>query len=158
GLEALFIISVLTLPVYVSGVTANYEMKGRTDISADAVGIHQDAALVGFTVMEFAGFVAWIALWQARRRGSAARGVVGSATVLVLIALAVKARAANLGGYIHHPEITATGAAAPPEGDPERFMTAAIRQVAVFSMWAWPAAETVHFLGLSLSFGVLLAI
>ena len=37
-------------------------------------------------------------------------------------------------------------------------MTSAIRQVAVYSMWAWPAAETVHFLGLSLSFGVLLAI
>jgi len=36
-------------------------------------------------------------------------------------------------------------------------MTAAIRQVAVYSMWAWPAADTVHFLGLSLSFRVLLA-
>jgi hypothetical protein len=28
----------------------------------------------------------------------------------------------------------------------------------VNSTWAWPAAETVHFLGLSLSFGVLLAV
>jgi hypothetical protein len=28
----------------------------------------------------------------------------------------------------------------------------------VNSPWAWPAAETVHFLGLSLSFGVLLAV
>jgi hypothetical protein len=28
----------------------------------------------------------------------------------------------------------------------------------VNSRWAWPAAETVHFLGLSLSFGVLLAV
>ena len=30
--------------------------------------------------------------------------------------------------------------------------------VMVNSPWAWPAAETVHFLGLSLSFGVLLAV
>ena len=37
-------------------------------------------------------------------------------------------------------------------------MTSAITKVAVFSVWAWPAAETVHFLGLSLSFGVLLAV
>ena len=37
-------------------------------------------------------------------------------------------------------------------------MTSAITQVAVYSPWVWPAAEAVHFLGLSLSFGVLLAV
>jgi hypothetical protein len=37
-------------------------------------------------------------------------------------------------------------------------MATAISRVAVYSMWAWPAAETVHFLGLSLSFGVLIAV
>ena len=36
-------------------------MRGRTDISVRAVMMHQDAALIGFTVMEFAGFVAWVA-------------------------------------------------------------------------------------------------
>src|SRR5262245_24264237 len=74
GLEVLFIIAVLTLPVFVSGVAALQEMRGRTDISVDAVRIHEDSALIAFTVMEFAGFVAWIALWQSRRRGRAARG------------------------------------------------------------------------------------
>jgi hypothetical protein len=108
--------------------------------------------------MEFAGFVAWVALWQSRRRGRAARGTVEVATVLLVVALAIMARAANLGGDIRHPEIRAAGAAAPAEGDPERFMTSAISQVAVYSTWAWPAAEAVHFLGLSLSFGVLLAV
>ena len=28
----------------------------------------------------------------------------------------------------------------------------------MYSTWAWPAAEAVHFLGLCLSFGVLLAV
>jgi hypothetical protein len=158
GLEALFVIAVLTLPVYVSGVAAHHEIRGRTDISVDAVRIHHDAALIGFTVMEFAGFVAWVALWQWRRRGRAARGVVSAATVLVVAALAIMGRAANLGGDIRHPEIRAAGAAAPAEGDPQRFMTSAIAQVAVYSTWAWPAAESVHFLGLCLSFGVLLAV
>ena len=37
-------------------------------------------------------------------------------------------------------------------------MTSAITQMAVFSVWAWPAAVAVHFLGLSLSIGVLLAV
>jgi len=139
-------------------VAAYYEMRDRPDISVDTVKIHQDAALIGFTVMEFAGFVGWVALWQSRRRGRAARRVVPAATVLLVVALAIMARAANLGGDIRHPEIRAAGAAAPAEGDPERFITSAITEIAVYSTWVWPAAEAVHFLGLCLSFGVLLAV
>ena len=157
GLEALFAIALLTLPVYVSGVAAHQEIRTAKDVSDDAIRVHQDAALIGFTVMEFAGFVAWVALWQWRRNGRAARGVVPAATVLLVLALVVMGRAANLGGEIRHPEILA-GAVAAPAGDPTRFMTWSINQEAVYSRWAWPAAETVHFLGLSLSFGVLLAV
>jgi hypothetical protein len=157
GLEVLFVIAVLTLPVYVSGVAAHQEVRAFKEVSDDAIRVHQDAALIGFTVMEFAGFVAWTALWQWRRHGRAARGLVSAATVLLVLALVVMGRAANLGGDIRHPEILAGGVAA-PAGDPQRFMTWAIGQEAVYSTWAWPAAETVHFLGLSLSFGVLLAV
>jgi len=157
GLEVLFVIAVLTLPVYVSGVAAHQEVKTFKEVSDDAIRVHQDAALIAFVVMEFAGFVAWAALWQWRRHGRAANGLVPAATVLLILALAVMARAANLGGEIRHPEIL-EGAVAAPAGNPERFMTWSVNQVAVYSRWAWPAAETVHFLGLSLSFGVLLAV
>jgi hypothetical protein len=161
GLEVLFVIAVLTLPVFVSGLAAYHEIRDRADISVDAVMIHQDAALIGFSVMEFAGFVGWVALWQSRRRGRAARGVVPAATVLLVVALVIMGLAANLGGDIRHPEIRAAagdGTAAPAAGDPERFMASAITRVAVYSTWVWPAAEAVHFLGLSLSIGVLLAV
>ena len=70
GLEVLFVIALLTLPVYVSGVAAHRELQNReeiSDLSDDAVKVHHDAALIGFTVTEFAGFIAWIALWQTRR-------------------------------------------------------------------------------------------
>jgi len=157
GLELLFVIAVLTLPVYVSGVAAHRDIRDRPGVSEDAIKVHQDAALIGFTVTELAGFVAWIAVWQSRRRGRAARGLVPVVMVLLVVALAVMGRAANLGGEIRHPEILMGGAAA-AAGDPNRFMTSAITQVAVYSPWAWPAAEAVHFLGLSLSFGVLLAV
>jgi hypothetical protein len=159
GLEVLFVIAVLTLPVYVTGVAAHREMRSsKANISEDAVGIHHDAALIGFSVMELAGFAAWIALWQWRRRGRAARGVVPATTLLLVVALAVMARAANLGGDIRHPEIRDPGTAAPVEGDPARFMTAAISEVVIYSTWAMPVAEVVHFLGLSLSIGVMLAV
>ena len=160
GLEVLFVIAVLTLPVYMSGVAAHQKLRNRPDVSDNAMRVHQDAALAGFTVTEFAGFVAWIALWQARRRGRAARGFVPAVMLLSIVALALMARAATLGGEIRHPEIQTglSAGAAAPAGDPEGFVTTVISMYMVDSPWAWPAAETVHFLGLSLSFGVLLAV
>src|SRR5688500_17744495 len=159
GLELLFVIALLTLPVYVSGVAALYEMRERPDVSVDAMRIHQDAALAGFVVAELAGFIAWIALWQWRRRGRPARGLVASATVLLIVTLAIMGRAANLGGEIRHEEIRAAGESLPGgEGDPDRFVAPKINEVAVNSTWVWPAAEAVHLLGLSLTHGVLLAV
>jgi hypothetical protein len=168
GLEVLFVIAVLTLPVYLSGVAAQQKLREQPDVSDNAMRVHQDAALAGFTVTEFAGFVAWIALWQSKRRGRAARGLVPAAMLLTTVALVLMARAATLGGDIRHPEIRtalAAGAAAPAlstvEGaaaDPERFVASKISVVMVNSPWVWPASETVHFLGLSLTFGVLLAV
>jgi hypothetical protein len=156
GLEVLFLIAVLTLPVYVSGVSAHREMTDRPEVSEDAIKVHQDAALLGFGAMELAGFAAWVALWQTRR-GRSARGLVATTTVLLVVAIAVMGRAANLGGEIRHPEILTDASAGEP-GDPNRFMASAIGTVAVYSTWAWPAAEAVHFLGLALSIGVLLAV
>jgi hypothetical protein len=158
ALELLFVIAVLTLPVYVSGVAAHFQLREVAEISNDAVMAHQDAALIGFAVMEFAGFVAWVALWQWRRRGRAGRGLVPAAAVLLALALVIMGRAATLGGEIRHPEIRAAGAVDAADGDPTRFLTYPITQAAVYSTWAWPAAEAVHFLGLALSLGVLLAV
>jgi uncharacterized membrane protein len=159
GLELLFVIAVLTLPVYVSGVAALYEMRERPDISVDAMRIHQDAALAGFVVAELAGFIAWIALWQWRRRGRPARGLVAAATVLLIVTLVIMGRAANLGGEIRHEEIRAAGESLPGgEADPDRFIASKINVIAGNSTWVWPAAEALHFLGLSLTLGVLLAV
>ena len=157
GLEVLFAIAVLTLPVYMSGVGAYQKIRNQPGVSDTAIRIHQDVALFGFTWMEFAGFIGWLALWQARRHGRAARGLIPVATALLTMALVVMARAATIGGDIRHPEIRAV---ADPFGslDPTQFLAAKISNVMVNSPWAWPASETVHFLGLSLSFGVLLAV
>lgn len=180
GLEVLFLIAVLTLPVYITGVGAQRELRGRPAVSDTAIREHQDAALAGFTVTEFAGFVAWVALFQYRRLGRAAPGLVPAVMVLLIASLAVMGRAANLGGEIRHPEMSAELAApatAPAPSNAEgsgqgeaqsgargsgddrsRFVAARIAEYMVNSPWAWPAAETVHFLGFSLSIGVLLAV
>jgi len=158
GLETLFIVALLTLPVYVSGVAGYQEIKERPGVSVNAIKIHQDVALFGFGWMMIAGFVAWSALWTWRRHGQPGRGLVPAATLLLVMALVVMGRAANLGGEIRHPEILSAGAAPAPALDPNSFVAAAITEEAVYSHWAWPAAETIHFLGLSLSLAVLLAV
>jgi hypothetical protein len=167
GLEVLFVIAIVTLPAYISGAGAQRELRDRPDVSVTAIRVHQDVALAGFTVTEFAGFVAWIALWQFRRAGRAARGLVPAVMLLLVVALAIMGRAATLGGEIRHPEMlgaVAADAAAPvlntvePADGSSPYVATAISEFLVNSRWAWPAAETVHFLGLSLSIGVLLAV
>ena len=157
GLEVLFAIALLTLPAYMAGVGAEQTLKNQPEISDIAIRTHHDAALAGFTVTEFAGFIAWIALWQGRRRGRPGNGLVWASTVLTVVALVLMSRAATLGGEIRHPEIRSEATAAAAI-DPDSFVTAKISWVMVNSPWVWPASETIHFLGLSLSFGVLLAI
>jgi uncharacterized membrane protein len=159
GLELLFVIAVLTLPAFISGGAAQTKLRKAPGISDHAVRAHEDAAITGFVVTELAGFVAWIALWQTRRRGRAARGIVTAATALTIVALLLMSRAATLGGDIRHPEIRAGASAeAAAADDPEQFVSVRIANFAVNSPWGWPAAETVHFLGLSLAFGVLLMV
>src|SRR5215472_14449927 len=105
GLEVLFAIALLTLRAYMTGVAAFQKLRDTPGVSTTAIRLHQDVALYGFTWMEFAGFIGWVALWQARRHGRAARGLVATTMALLIVSFAVMARAANLGGDIRHPEL-----------------------------------------------------
>jgi hypothetical protein len=162
GLEVLFIIAVVALPVFVTGAAARPALKNGPAFSETAVRAHLDAAIYGFTVIELAGFAAWLALFQSSRRGRAGRNVVTAATALLAVGLVIMGRAATLGGEIRHPEIviapSSTLGAATPTVDPQLFLASRISEYLTSSTWAWPAAETIHFLGLSLSIGVLLAV
>ena len=155
GLEILFAVTVLTLPVFISGGAAYTKLRSTPGISANAIRLHQDVAIYGFTWLQFAGFIGWLALWRARRQGRVPTGLFVASFVLTIMSLVVMGRAANLGGDIHHPEIAGAAIA---NIDPMDFFQAKISNVMVNSPWAWPASESVHFIGLSLSFGVLLAI
>jgi hypothetical protein len=155
GLEVLFAVALLTLPVFISGVAAFSKLAKTAGVSQTAVRLHQDVAIFGFTWLEFAGFIGWLTLWRARRQGRASKGLTIASFVLTVMSLVVMGRAANLGGDIRHPEIASAAVATI---DPMDFLQAKISNVMVNSPWAWPASETVHFLGLSLTFGVLLAV
>lgn len=159
SLEVFCVIAVATLPAYMSGVAAQVVLKGRADVSETAMATHQDVALLALLFMEMTGAVAWFGLWQFRRLARAPRGALATVFVLAMVTLAVLTRAANLGGDIRHPEIRSTASGDAAAGSAGAWLRASsVGEFAVGHLWVWPTCETLHFIGMSLSFGVLLVV
>ena len=159
-LEILFVVALLTLPVYLSGVASAARLESLEGVSAESIGAHEDAALIAFAFMEATGLVAWIGLWQFRRMSRPSAATVGAVLLLCVTTLVLVARAATLGGEIRHPEILAEQVDTPTESAnaPRIGVAASLAMFVTTYPWVWPAAETIHFLGLCLAIGVVLAV
>ncbi|HEY3161020.1 MAG TPA: hypothetical protein VGJ78_18770 [Vicinamibacterales bacterium] len=158
--EVLFLIALATMPVYVSGQAAAEALKGQSGVSMDAIASHNDAALGSFIMMEITGFFAWLALWRIRRIGRPTNGLIYTVLVLTVLTAAAVARAANMGGDIRHPEIEG-GQYSGLFGQASSggFISAAgIKDFVLQNPWVWPTCETLHFIGMSLMFGVLMIV
>ena len=160
SLEVLFLIALATMPVYVSGQAAAEALKGQSGVSAAAIVAHNDAALGSFIMMEITGFFAWLVLWRMRRIGWPTTGLTYTVLVLSVMTVAAVARAANIGGDIRHPEISGgqyAGLFGQSSGTP--FLSAAaIKDFVLQHPFVWPTCETLHFIGMSLMFGVLMIV
>jgi uncharacterized membrane protein len=150
-------VALVTVPTYVTGNAAAEKickMSGPNTPCQDPTVVrafieaHEGAAFPAVLMMELVGAFAWLGLWQYRR----SRHVPGWNTAVILIlsvvTFAAIARTADLGGDIRHPEIREVNEVpGPPLG----------RQIGSFvvsTKWVWPTCETLHFIGLSLLFGV----
>ena len=156
SLGLIFLIALLSLPVYLTGVAAAEMLEGREGVSAAMIRGHEDAALSAFAMMEMTGGAAWLALWQFRRFSRPLRSTVLTVAMLSIASLALMAYAANIGGGIRHPEILSVEEATETPSTTAWLRTAAIRSFVNDAEWVWPASEAIHFLGLALSFGVVL--
>lgn len=159
SLGVLFLIALMAIPAFLTGSAARDALVDRPEVSALLIERHQDAAILAFLFMELTGFVAWIGLWEWRQISRPTRWNVSAVLVLSAVTLMLMTRAANLGGEIRHPEIQAGEAAAQVAaiGGLGWLSGASIRSFATVA-WAWPALETMHFIGLAVLFGVLLLI
>jgi uncharacterized membrane protein len=161
SLGILFIVALLSLPTYLSGVAAAEIVRERPGVSAEVIRHHEDAALSAFALMELTGAAAWLALWQFRRFRRPPHGFLVAVLFLSVVSLGLMAQAANLGGAIQHPEILTLEEAAHP-GQPfinvAWLKNAALRSFINDTGWVWPACEAIHFIGLGLSFGVVLLV
>jgi hypothetical protein len=172
SLIVLFVVAILTIPTFLSGTAAEAVLRGTSAEPAFPPGVlpsairrHEDAALLAFTLMEITGGFAWLALWQWRGRARLPQWNLSVVLLLSIVTFGLMARAATIGGDIHHPEIraaqqevgtqrTTTGAdPSAPEGTAR-----AIGSWVSDHTWAWPAAETLHFIGLCLLFTVVLVV
>jgi len=145
------LIAMAVLPTYISGAEAQRDVRSLPAVSRSMIQVHQNAAMVTLVLMTVAGTFAWFGLWEFRRF-SRAGTLTGTAT-LVATALTVGAilYTGSLGGKISHPEIRDGVDAAVQESAGWR---EPIELFVSDKAWMWPAAETMHFLGMALLFGV----
>jgi hypothetical protein len=156
SLGIFLIVSLLSIPVYMTGKAAQAALKEQPGVSAVLTETHQDAALLALTLMEITGVWAWVTLWQFRRVSRASNGNLGAVLVLSVLTFVLMARASYIGGEIRHPEIAAAPVADPP--DSELIQAAWIANFVNTTNWAWPTLETLHFMGLSMIMGVALLV
>ena len=160
-LEVVFVVALLTIPAYMSGVSTQQAQLHNPDIAEAFVDAHWSAALWAFLLMQINGAIAWLALWKFRRSARMSTALLGAVLVMSTLAFAASARAANLGGEIRHTEILVAGATADQEAPPAEAsgLTAkAIGHWVTDQTYVWPASETLHFIGLWLIFGIILLV
>ncbi len=155
GSLAVFVgIAILSIPTYITGNAAYETIQDLPDVKQSIVETHEGAAFLALIVIELVGAVAWLGLWQFRRT----RRLPGATTVallaLSLVAMALVAGAANIGGEIRHTEIRPAVESTTAVGPLARKIGDFVRD----TPWAWVSAEALHFVGLSLLIGVLLLI
>jgi hypothetical protein len=168
-LAIFFIVANVAIATYVTGNAAESVLRGTDSdpafpagVSPGAIRGHEDAALLAFVFMEITGFFAWLALWQGRRVPRMPRWNVGVVLLLATLTFSLIARAAELGGEIHHSEISApsTITTAAADGADDGTVRAIGRFVDGSSgqPWVWAACETLHFVGLCMLFSVVIIV
>jgi uncharacterized membrane protein len=159
SLGIFLIIALLSIPVYMSGKAAQQAIQGRPDVPEALIETHQDAALLAFLFMEITGAFAWLGLWQFRRILRPTRWNTSAVLLLSIVTVGLMTRTATMGGEIRHPEIgSAQEAAATEAGETRWLQSASIASFVNSTSWAWPAMESLHFIGLSLLLGVVLLV
>lgn len=168
SLEVFCVIALMALPTYLSGNVAQEAVANDPAASQPLIQTHRDAALQGLVLMEITGVFAWFALWQFGRASRSARWNLAAVLLCSVLTLALMARAATIGGEIHHEEIrssleteTAAGdaAAASLGGTPASpLRTESIAAFVIARPWVWPALETFHFIGLCILLSVVLVV
>jgi len=156
GLIIFFLTAALTIATYVSGNDAQAALTDTPGVSDALVKVHESAALVAFAFMQATGFFSWIGLWMLRRISRVASWNLAVITILAIVTFGLMARTANIGGEIRHAEIQDIQASSL---DPDaQTLARSWGKFVEDHTWVWPTCETLHFVGLSILFGIVLTL
>ena len=148
-------IALMALPTYATGNAAERFLRETTPGFPQSLAYtHEGMAFVSLILIELAGAVAWLALWNHRRTGRLSNAGTALVFGTALAALVAVATTGYIGGQIGHPEIRGAEEITTVVGHLGRTVGAFVGG----SPYGWPALETLHFIGLSLLVGVLLLI
>src|SRR6516225_8136986 len=156
SLVIFFLTAAMTIATYVSGSDAHEALKDTPGVSAAMISAHEGAALVAFIFMQVTGFFSWIALWLLRRVSRLYNWNLAVVLVLSVVTFVLMARASTIGGEIRHPEIQSSAEAAASGADPAPTIASSWRLYVQSNSYVWPTCETVHFIGLSMLFAVVM--
>ena len=156
SLEVFYVLALITLPAYLSGVATGMQLEKMDGISVERIHAHHDAALVGFALMLLTGLASWLGLWQWRRTSRPSGINTGLVLLLSVLTITTMAGTATMGGEIRHPEMMGEGAA--PTPGPNWITAAGIQAFVTDHTWIWPSLEALHFIGLWLLFGTILLV
>lgn len=157
SLAVFFFIALLTIPTFVTGTAAELALSKNPDVAAPMVQAHETAAFEALWPMELTGALAWLGLWQHRRLSRIPQATIMAVLLAGLASFGMMTRAADMGGEIRHAEIRSGPVPVASETAPEP-LARVIGDAMVNVTWTWAASETVHFIGLSLLFGVVLLV
>lgn len=167
SLVIFFFLALLSIPTFVTGTAAELALAKDPAIAVSRVQAHETAAFEALWFMELTGALAWLGLWQYRRLARMPQATLTAVLLTGLASFGMMTWAANLGGEIHHPEIrtpSATAEASAADSAPadapagKEPLARVVGDAMVNVTWTWAASETVHFIGLSLLFGVVLLV
>jgi uncharacterized membrane protein len=154
-------IALLSIPTYVTGNAAQEALCSTPPdspcpepaISRAIIQAHEGAALLAMAFMELTGALAWLGLWQFRRTLRVPGWNAAAILLIAMVTFGLMTRAADIGGEIRHPEVQSGPAATigPP-------LARAVGTWVTDVPWIWPTCETLHFVGLSLLFGIALVV
>jgi uncharacterized membrane protein len=156
GLVIFFVTAALTIATYVTGNDAQEAIRDTPGVSQALVSQHESAALVAFGFMQATGFFAWVGLWMLRRIGRVAGWNLSVITLLAILTFVLMSRAAYIGGELRHPEIQDAQVSSLDPDAPT--LARSWGHFVEANTWVWPTCETLHFVGLSMLFGIVLTL
>lgn len=105
ALAFIILISLATIPVYLTGEPAEEVVEDMPGISEELIEEHEEQAEIAFILVEVAGGLALITLIARRYSDKLGQRLVILTLLVLIVSGGLLGWTANLGGKIHHEEI-----------------------------------------------------